>query len=103
VDSLGESAREARIAGNEAAHFVRIAGDNNDQAVAVILHKLEQRLDGLAPEITLPPSGGKAVGLVDEQNSIECRAPNVHCLHRGLADIAADELASVRFDQVAFA
>jgi hypothetical protein len=58
VDRLGEPAGQSGIAGYEAAHFGWIAGDDDDQAIAVILHVLEQDLDRLAAGLSVTWNGG---------------------------------------------
>src|SRR5205807_4121041 len=47
VDGLGEPACKPGIARDEAMHLGWIAGDDDDHAIAMILHVLEERLDGL--------------------------------------------------------
>src|SRR6202022_773066 len=103
VDGLGEPARKAGIARDEAMHLGWIARDDDDEPVAMIFHIFEQCFDGLAAEIAFPFGRGQAVGLIDEENAIERRSAYVERLHRGLTDIAADELASVGLEQMAFA
>src|SRR6266540_851942 len=63
---------QARVRLEEAAHQRRIAGDDHDEAVAMILHPLQQRLDRLRAEVL--PSGVAArerVRLVDEEHAVE--------------------------------
>src|SRR3982074_1501410 len=103
VDRLGEPARESRVARDEAMHFAGIAGNDDDQAIAIIFHVFEQRFDGFPTEIAFPFGGGQAVGFIDEQNAIECGSTYVERLHGGLTDITPDQLASVGLNQMAFA
>src|SRR5439155_14560904 len=46
-----ETRLQARVRLEEAAHQRRVAGDDHDEAVAVILHPLQQRLDCLGAEV----------------------------------------------------
>src|SRR4029453_2434884 len=49
---LARDARlQARVRLEEATHQRRVAGDDHNEAVAVILHALEQRLDRLGTEV----------------------------------------------------
>ena len=56
-------AREARtqtgIRVEEPVHESRVAGDDHDEAVAVVLHPLEDRLDRLWPEVELRAAWGQ--------------------------------------------
>ena len=50
-DLAGEAGAQARVRVEEGAHQPRIAGDDDDEAVAVVLHPLQQRLDRLGAEV----------------------------------------------------
>ena len=51
-------------------HLVGVAGDDDRQVVAVVLHQLDQLGDGLGPEVAAA-LGRQRVGLVDEQHAAE--------------------------------
>ena len=50
-DLAREARAQARVRVEEALHQPRVARDDHDEAVAVVLHPLEQRLDRLGPEV----------------------------------------------------
>ena len=47
-------------------HFVGIARDNHHQIVAVILHQLDQRVDGLVAEIVVHALARQCVSFINE-------------------------------------
>ena len=101
LDGLAEAAAQAGIAVDEAAHFVAIAGDDHDDAVAIVFHELQQRIDRFLAEIvTVAVPRGEAVGLVDEQDAVERLAAFVQCLGGGLPDIPGDQAGAVGLDDM---
>src|SRR5437588_9583827 len=54
VDGLGEPARKPGIARDKAMHLGWIAGDDDDEAIAMISHVFEQCFDGIPAEIAFP-------------------------------------------------
>ena len=84
-------------------HFVGIARDNHHQIVAVILHQLNQRVDGLVAEVVLHPLARQRVGLVDKQNTAQRAVDHIRHLARRLADIARNQPAAVGFNQLPLA
>ncbi len=51
VDLAGEPRPEARVRVEELVHQVRVASDDHDEFVAVVLHPLDERLDCLGAEV----------------------------------------------------
>jgi hypothetical protein len=47
LDGAGEARGEAGVGGEEAHHFLGIAGADDDDLVAVVLDELDERIDGL--------------------------------------------------------
>ena len=91
---------------DEGLHLVGISGDDDDDAVAVVLHEFEQRVDRLAAEIPAGAAGsaGQRIGLVDEQNPIERGFAHVERLACAVCPTyPADEAGAVRLDQDALA
>ena len=73
ADPGGEPAGQAGVGGQERRRLLLVAGQDDDQPVAVVLGPLEQRLHGLRAEpVGLAVAGvDQAVGLVDEQHPAE--------------------------------
>src|SRR6266511_2188464 len=97
-----EARMQARVRLEEAAHQRRIAGDDHDEAVAMILHALQQRLDRLRAEVL--PSGVAArerVRLVDEEHAVERALDRAVRLDRRRADVLTDEPRAVHLDEMA--
>ena len=82
-------------------HEPRIAGDDHDEAVPVVLHPLEDRLDRLGAEVELRPARCERVRLVDEEDAVERAPDRAVGLDRGRADVLADEIGAVDLDEVA--
>ena len=58
---------------DEAAHLVGIAGDDHDDAVAIVLHEFQQRVDRFLAEVVTRAAGARRqrIGFVDEQDAVE--------------------------------
>ena len=101
-DLAREARAQARVRVEEASHQPRVAGDDHDEAVAVVLHPLEQRLDRLGAEVLAPVARRRErVRLVDEEHAVERAADRAVGLDRGRADVLADERRAVDLDEVA--
>src|SRR5690606_17370348 len=70
-DEPVEAGTQAGIGIDEALHFPGITCDDHDQAVAIVLHPLEERVDRL-PAVVLSLLG-KAVGLINEEDAVKGR------------------------------
>src|SRR3954465_15220884 len=82
-------------------HQPGIAGHDHDEAVTVVLHSLEQRLDRLRSEVLAFVSRRERIRLVDEEDTVE-RAPDYPVgLDRRHADVLPDEPGPVDLDQMA--
>ena len=102
IDGLGETAGKSRIGVDEAPHLVGVTGDDHHDAVAVVLHEFQQRVDRLPAEI--PARSRRArqrIGLVDEENSIERLVAFLQHLGRGLADETGHHVGALDLDQMA--
>ena len=85
---------------------MRVAGDDHDDAVAIVLHEFQQRVDGFLAEVVTAAACRRrrqAVGLVDEQHAVERLAASLERLRRGLPDISGDQAGAVGLDDVSLA
>ena len=71
VDLAREARAQARVRLEEAPHQPRVAGDDHDEPVAVVLHPLEQRLDRLVAEVEPLALARERVRLVDEEDAVD--------------------------------
>ena len=82
---------------DEDRHRAGVAGDDDDEVVAVVLHLLDEGVDRLLAVLV----AGQRVGLVDEEHAADGGLHDLGRLHRGLADVAGDELGAVDLDELA--
>ena len=73
---------------DEVHHRLRVAGDDDDEVLPVVLHLLDERVDGLLRGLV----PGEAVGLVDEEHAADRLGADLGRLHRRLPDVPGDEL-----------
>src|SRR5687768_17030769 len=92
---------KTRVRADKSFHFVWVAGDDDDEPIAIVLHAFEERLDGFIAEILL--GFGEAVGFVDEEHAVESAVDDGVGARGSLADVFRDERGAVALDQVAFA
>src|SRR3712207_2628901 len=63
VDVLVEARAQPRVRVEEVLHLAGVAGDDDDEVVAVVFHHLQERLDGLAAEVVLAAGDRKSTRL----------------------------------------
>ena len=85
----------------ERVHTVLVAGQDDDQVVAVVLHHLQQDLDRLRTVVALVLWPVKVVGLVDEQHPAHSLLDHLLGLGCGVADVLSDQVVACDRDQVA--
>jgi len=90
----------AGIGLEERVHPVLVAGQDDHQVLALVLHDLEQDLDGLLPVVALVLRAVQVVGLVDEQHAAHGPLEDLLGLGRGVPDVLADEFLAGDGDQV---
>ena len=79
-------------------HLVRVARDDDDELVAVVLHALEERIDGLVAKVLLA-AVGQGVGFVYKQDAVQRLVNDGVRLHSRLANVLRNELRPVGFDK----
>ena len=82
-------------------HEAGIARDDHHEAMAIVLHPLEERLDCLRPEVQPLVTRCKRIGLVDEEHSVERPPDRAVGLDCGHADILTHETGAIDLDEVA--
>ena len=71
---FGEAAAQAGIALDKSPHIVGVPCGDDDDAIPVVLHEFQQRVDGFLAEIVTPAGtavGRQRIGFIDEQDAIE--------------------------------
>ena len=99
---MREPAPQAGVGVDERAHLVFVAGHDHREVLALLLHHLDERGDGLVTEVD-EAVGGERVRLVDEQHAADRLLDDLLDLDRGLADIPGDQIRSTGLDQMALA
>ena len=94
-----EAGLKAGVRLDELFHQAIVARDDHDEVVAVILHRLEERIDGLLTEV-VAALAVKCVGLVDKQHAAERLFDDLARLDGRLTDVARDEPAAVDLDKL---
>ncbi len=95
--------RHARIAREELLHPVFVAGHDHDQVVALVLHDLQEDLDGLLPVVLLVLGAVEVVRLVDEQHAAHRLLEDLLGLGRGVTDVLAHQVVAGHRHDVALA
>ena len=94
-----EAGFQARVGVDELVHQAVVASDDDDEVLAVILHGLQERVDGLQTEVVFG-FGVQAVGLVDEQHAAECALDHLRRLGGRLSHVARDQTGAVHLHQM---
>ena len=94
-----EAGLKAGVRVDEFLHQSVVARHDHYKVVAVILHRLEQRIDGLLAEVVVALAV-EGVGLVDEQHAAERLFDDLTRLDGSLADVARDKAAAVDLDKL---
>src|SRR5262249_48958322 len=97
----GEAGGQAGVGGDEAAHVGGGAGGDDDDVVAVVLHHFDQGGDRFEAEVGAACGGDEGVGLIDEQDAAQGAGEGGGGFGAGVADVFADQVAAVDFDEVA--
>ncbi len=94
LQRLCEPGGETGVGVQEVRHLMGVPGCNDRSLVAVVLHQLHERVDGLLAEVGAGAGGpGQGVSLVDEQHTAHDLLKNRGGLLGGVTDVLADELA----------
>ena len=101
LDLAREPRAQPGIRLEEPPHQARVAGDDHDEAVAVVLHPLQQRLDRLVAEVEPVAVARERIGLVDEEHAVERLPDDAVGLDRGQPDVLPDEPGAIDLDELA--
>ena len=94
IDVVGDARCHARVQGEELLHAVTVSGQDHHQALALVLHHLQQYLDRLNPVVALVLGTVEVVGLVDEEHPAVGALDHLLGLGRGVADVLAHEIVA---------
>ena len=100
IDEPGEPTLQPGVGVDELGHLGWVAGGNEGEVVAVILHVLDDGVDGFSAEVVVA-TAGKSVSLVDEQRAAERRLEDGSRLRRRLPDVTGDEVRAIGLDEMA--
>ena len=100
VDVVRDPGAHAGIGLEERVHPVLVAGQDDDQVLALVLHDLEQDLDGLLTVVALVLRPVQVIGLVDEEHPAHGALEDLPGLRRGMPHVLADQLLAGNGHQV---
>ena len=95
-----EPGLQARVGMDELAHQVRIPRHDHHQVVPVVLHGLEDGVDGLLSEVVFGLAV-EGIGLVDKEHAAHSLFNDLLGFQRRLAHIARHQAAAVYLHQLA--
>ena len=96
-----KTAFQTGVGMDEPLHGLSVAGHDHHQVLPMILHSLEQGIDGFLPVIAATPVGER-IGLVDKEHTSHCLLKNLTGLNGRLPYITGHQPATVYFHQLAF-
>ena len=94
-----EPGLQPRVGVNEPLHQSVVPGHNDHQVVPVVLHGLQNGVDGLLSEVVLPLSV-EGVGFVDEQHAAQGLFDDLAGLDGRLTHVAGHQAAAVHLHQL---
>ena len=94
VDVVRDARSHPRVRAEEGLHAVAVAGEHDDEVVALGLHDLEQDLDRLLAVVALVLRAVEVVRLVDEQHAAAGALEHLAGLRRGVPDVLPDEIVA---------
>mmetsp|Transcript_3532 Transcript_3532/g.8857 ORF Transcript_3532/g.8857 Transcript_3532/m.8857 type:complete len:438 (-) Transcript_3532:45-1358(-) len=92
VDVVADAARHAGDVGEELVHPVLVAGERDDEVVALVLHHVEQDLDRLLSVVLVVGRVVQVVGLVDEEDATEGLLDHLLGLGRSVPNVLPDQV-----------
>ncbi len=98
VDERAEPALQATVGLEEVVHLLLVAGHDNHQVVAVVLHLLQQGVHGLGAKVVA--AAVERVGLVDKEHAAQCALHHGLGLGRGASDVLGDKVRAGDLHQV---
>ena len=102
VDVVRDARGHARIGGEEPVHPVLVAGEYDDQVLALVFHHLQQDFDRFLAVVALVLGPVEVIGLVDEQHAAHGALEHFLGLGRGVADVLPHQVVARDRDQVPF-
>src|SRR5690606_15531024 len=93
--------RQTRIRHQELLRLQRVTGQDENEPVSMILHRLYKRIDRFLAEVLLSATG-KTVGLVDKQYAAKRFAYEIPSFLRRVSDILSDKISPLDLDEMPF-
>ena len=84
-------------------HAIAVAGEDHDQVVAFVLHRLQEDLDRFLTVIALVLGLVQVVRLIDEEHAAACALEDFFGFGRGMPDELPDEIVARDADDRRFA
>ena len=103
MDAVGDAAGDTLVDTDEIVHRCRIAGQDHGELAGIVLHTLHQHFDGLGGLSVLRTGivdGGKAVGLVDEEQFAHGQVTVLAHVLAGTVLIFADDILALTLDDI---
>ena len=85
---------------DELLHQSVVSGHDHDQVVAVILHGLQKRVNGLLAEVVFALSGGQRIGFVDEQHAAHGGLDHLGGLLGRLAHVSGHQTGAIHLHKL---
>mmetsp|Transcript_18673 Transcript_18673/g.43732 ORF Transcript_18673/g.43732 Transcript_18673/m.43732 type:complete len:420 (-) Transcript_18673:152-1411(-) len=100
VDVVSDPAHHPRDVGEERVHPVLVPGHGDDEVVLVVLHDVEEDLDGLLPVVAVVGRVVEVVRLVDEEDASHGLLDHLLGLGGGVPDVLSHEVVAGGQDDV---
>ncbi len=101
MDHGGEAGSQSRVCRKELLHQVRVPRGNHRKVLPVVLHGLDEDVDGRNAKVLSRGIPGEGVGLIDKEHAAHRGVDDRLRPGLGLPDVAADQGAPVRLDELA--
>src|SRR5450432_2495862 len=92
IQMMRDTRRHAGIAAEKGLHARLVAGQDDDEVIALVFHHLQQNLDDFLPVVALVLGPIQVISLVDEKHTAHRAFEHVLGFRRGMTDVLTDEV-----------